>query len=121
MRAYSMDLRERIAAALDEGQSSLQVAKRFGVHDSWVRKLSRRRRRTGSIAPKPHAGGRDRILGTAVEQQLRATIEERNDITLEELRQWLGGRGIHVSLSSVWRAVGRLNLTLKKNAARLRA
>ena len=119
MHAYSMDLRERVVAALDKGQSSIEVAKRFGVHDSWVRKLRRQHQRTGSIAPRPHGGGRDRILGGGVEQQLRARIEERNDITLDELRRWLGDQGIHVSLSSVWRAVGRLQLTLKKNAARL--
>ena len=116
-----MDLRERVVAALDKGQSSLEVAKRFGVHDSWVRKLRRRQQRTGSIAPSPHGGGRDRILGDDIEQQLRAQIEQRNDVTLDELRRWLDGQGIHVSLSSVWRAVGRLRLTLKKNAARLRA
>jgi hypothetical protein len=33
-----MDLRERVVSALDEGESSLEVAMRFGVSDSWVRK-----------------------------------------------------------------------------------
>ena len=38
MSPYSMDLRERVVSALDEGESSLEVAMRFGVSDSWVRK-----------------------------------------------------------------------------------
>src|SRR5271154_1220215 len=63
MRAYSMDLRERVMAALDEGESSLEVASRLGVHDSWVRKLRRRRDRTGTIAPAPHGGGRVALGG----------------------------------------------------------
>lgn len=116
-----MDLRERVVLAIDEGESSLEVAARFGVHDSWVRKLKRRRDKTGSIAPSPHGGGRERKLDSAAEQQIRAAIEERNDVTLEELRQGLAARGIHVSVTSVWRAVSRLGLTLKKNSARLGA
>jgi transposase len=115
-----MDLRERVMAALDEGESSLEVASRLGVHDSWVRKLKRRRERTGSISPSPHGGGRERKLAGAGEQLLLATLEEKNDATLEELRQQLAAGGTHVSLTSVWRALARLGITLKKNSARQR-
>lgn len=121
MRSYSMDLRERVIAALDEGESSLEVAARLGVHDSWVRKLKRRRERTGSIAPSPHGGGRERKLAGAGEQMLRAALEERNDATLEELRRHLADKGMRVSLVSIWRALVRLGVTLKKNSARHRA
>jgi transposase len=121
MRAYSMDLRERVVMALDEGESSLEVAARFGVHDSWVRKLKRRRERTGSIAPSPHGGGCERKVDLATEQQLRVAVDECNDATLEELRQRLAVCGRHVSLTSVWRALSRMGLTLKKNSARFRA
>jgi transposase len=121
MRAYSMDLRERVIAALDEGESSLEVAARMGVHDSWVRKLRRRRDRTGTIAPAPHGGGRGRKLDPMCEQALRAALDARNDATLEELRQELARRGKHVSITSVWRALARLGITLKKNSARHRA
>jgi transposase len=118
MRAYSMDLRERVIASLDEGESSLEVAARLGVHDSWVRKLRRRRDRTGTIAPAPHGGGRERKLDPRCEQALRAALDARNDATLEELRQALANNGKHVSITSVWRALARLGITLKKNSAR---
>ena len=116
-----MDLRQRVVAAVDEGDSRLEVAARFGVHDSWVRKMKRRRDRTASIAPSPHAGGRDRRLDATAEERIRSVIESRNDSTLQELRESLASLGIRVSLTSVWRAVSRLRLTLKKNSARLGA
>ena len=116
-----MDLRERVIAALDEGESSLEVGARLGVHDSWVRKLRRRRDRTGTIAPAPHGGGRERKLDLTCEQALRAALETRNDATLVELRLELAHSGKHVSITSVWRALARLGITLKKNSARHRA
>ena len=59
MRAYSIDLRERVVAACDARDGTReQIAARFSVSVSWVRKLLRRRRETGSIAPKPRGGGR---------------------------------------------------------------
>ncbi len=65
----------------------------MGVHDSWVRKLRRRRERTGTIAPSPHGGGRERVLDGEGERRLREALEARNDATLEELRQELAKGG----------------------------
>ena len=109
-----MDLRARVMAAVDEGESTLEVAARFGVHDSWVRKLKRRRKRTGSIAARPHAGGPERTIDAAAERRLRALISASNDATLEELRAALAREGVSASITSVWRALTRLGLTLKK-------
>ena len=54
-----MDLRERVAAAIDEGEGSeRQIAKRFRVSVSFVTRLLQRRRDAGTLAPKPHGGGR---------------------------------------------------------------
>jgi transposase len=59
MAAYSMDLRERVVAACDEGiDTRAAIAERFSVSESWVRRLLQRRRDSGSIAPKPRGGGR---------------------------------------------------------------
>ena len=58
MRPYSMDLRERVAAVIDEGEGSQrQVAKRFRVSVSFVTRLIQRRREAGTLAPKAHGGG----------------------------------------------------------------
>src|SRR5262245_40312402 len=58
MRPYSMDLRQRVAQAVDRHEGSLrQLARRFGVSVSCITRLLALRRRTGSLAPKPHQGG----------------------------------------------------------------
>ena len=54
MRAYSTDLRERVVAAYDAREGTQeQVAARFAVSVSWVRKLLRQRRGTRASAPEP--------------------------------------------------------------------
>ena len=59
MNPYSMDLRERVVAACDARDGTrAAIAARFSVSESWVRKVLRQRRDTGSIAPRPHGGGR---------------------------------------------------------------
>lgn len=57
-KAYSNDLRERIMQACDQGERAAAVAKRFAVSESLIEKLKQRRRAHGTVAPKPHAGGR---------------------------------------------------------------
>jgi len=57
MKAYSIDLRERVVAACDAGDSTReQIAARFSVSVSWIRDLLKRRRQTGSIEPRPRGG-----------------------------------------------------------------
>lgn len=52
MRAYSMDLRQRVIDACDSGLGTSEVAETFSVSQAWVRRLKQRRRETGSIGPK---------------------------------------------------------------------
>lgn len=55
--ALSLDLRERVAAAVDAGGSIRRTAARFGVAARTVRNLLALRRETGGLSPRPHAGG----------------------------------------------------------------
>ena len=58
MRPYSMDLRERVVAAVDEGEGSQrEIARLFRVSVSFVSRLLQRRRQKDTLAPKPHGGG----------------------------------------------------------------
>ena len=58
MDAYSQDLRERVARACDAGEmSQAEVGEAFGVSLSFITKLLRRRRQTGSLWAKAHARG----------------------------------------------------------------
>src|SRR5918995_1262861 len=113
MRAYSTDLRQRAVAAYDAREGTQeQVAARFAVSTSWVRKLLRRRRATGSIAPRPHGGGHAPAFDAAAGAKLRQAVRDDSDATLEELGRLAG---VACSPSAVYRALGRLGITRKKS------
>jgi putative transposase len=109
-----MDIRERIAAAVDGGESRNAAAERFAVSVSCVVKLMQRRERTGSIEPGQMGGWKDHAL-SAHETVVRTLIKAHPDLTLEELQGALGEEGITVSRSSVDRFLKARALTLKKS------
>ena len=86
--------------------------RRFRVSVSWIGKLLRRRRQTGSIAPKPHSGGRAPAVAGEAADRLRAAVQADPDATLAELR---GAVGVACSVPAVHRAPSRLGITRKKS------
>jgi transposase len=113
MVAYSMDLRERVVAACDEGiDTRAEIAERFSVSESWVRRLLQRRRETGSIAPKPRGGGQPPAFDGEAAERLRGAVAADPDATLEELAE---ASGVACSTSAVDRALKRLGITRKKS------
>jgi transposase len=116
--AFSMDLRSRVVAARDAGQTTKEVAERFEVSEPWVRRLMQRRRQTGSIAPKAGKPGPKPKLADHGDE-LRQLVREKPDATLEELRADVP---IRVSIGTMWNTLRRLGLTRKKEShPRLRA
>ena len=113
MIAYSLDLRERVLAAVDAAEGTQQeIAQRFRVSARWIRKMLALRARTGSVAPKPRSGGRKLLIQGGAADALKEAIHNRPDATLEELREATGFNGC---LMTVWRAIRRLNITRKKS------
>src|SRR3712207_513042 len=101
MKSYSMDLRERVVAACDARDGTrAQIAKRFSVSVSWIRDLLKRRRETGSIAPRPLGGGRKPAFDAAAAARLREAVKDDDDATLEELA---GAAGVACCPSAVHR------------------
>jgi transposase len=116
MDALSLDLRERVVAAWDEGtRSQPEIADDFGVSPSFVAKLLRRRRLTGTIAAKPRAGGHASAIDAAAEAALRSIVRADPDATLAELGDALAERrGVRRSEPVICRALQRLVLPRKK-------
>jgi len=110
MRAYSADLRQRVLADCDRGLTTRAVATKYAVSESWVRRLKQRRRLTGETAPRVADAG-PAPSWQAYGDRLRAAIARTPDATLEELRQQLQ---LTVALSTLWRAVDALGLSVKK-------
>jgi len=117
VRPLSLDLRERVLAAVLAGESCRAVAARFGVAVSSVVKWSQRHRATGSVVPGKMGGHRKRIL-----EPHRAFIVERLDqtphLTLHGLKGELKARGVSVSHNAVWVFLRREGLRFKKNPVR---
>jgi len=118
MAAYSLDLRKRVLRASDGGMSAAAVAARYDVSLAWVYRLVQRRRETGSIEPRKQTKFRGRALSSDQEVRLVALITARPDATLAELQHALPTRA---ALSTLWRTIDRLGLTVKKNRTRRRA
>lgn len=57
MKPYSTDLRERVLADCDAGLPTKQVATKYRVSPSWVRRLKQRRRQSGQITPPEYRHG----------------------------------------------------------------
>ena len=117
MRSYSLDLRKKIVESYDKGdKSQREVAENFGVSVSFVEKLLSRRRKTGDIAPLPHGKGPKGILDEEALRVVRQLVQEQPDATLSELCDGLYEEfGIRVCLTTMWKAVKRLKLALKKS------
>jgi transposase len=116
MAPYSMDLRSRVLRDSDAGMPSKEVAAKYAVSRAWVDRVKQRQRERGETTPRKQTKFRHRVL-EGHEDRLAGLILARPDATLVELRDALRTRA---ALSTVWREIDRLGLTVKKNGTRRR-
>ena len=116
MQPYSDDLRQRVAAAYATGRFTIgQVASRHAVSTSFVEKLRKRQRTSGSAPALPHRGGPMPRLQQADRDRLAACVAARPDATLAELGQQLRNAGSPaVGQTVLWQALQALDLRRKK-------
>jgi len=112
MRAYPLELRERVTEAIDAGQTWAATAARFRVSAAFVGKLLRQRRETGSIEPRRGWTGSRPAVDEKGLRRLRAAVAGRPDATLAELRR---KARLACSRPTVFRYLRRLGLTRKKS------
>lgn len=113
-KPLSLDLRERVVAAVDGGLSRRKAAERFGVSISSAIRWTSLRRRTGDVRPQRLGGDKRSARIEAHAPLILSLVEARGDITLAELRSALAERGVAVALSTIWRFFHRHRITLKK-------
>jgi transposase len=119
-RAYSLDLRERVVVAVEEGRSCREVARIYRVSVASVVKWSQRQRESGSPAAKP-VGGRKPYAVATERDWVLARIAEQPDLTLRALVVELADRGLAVSYYALWHFFKREGITFKKKPACLGA
>ena len=115
MKAYSVDLREKIVAAVGRGMSKAQAARTFGVGATSVKRYVKLAEEGKPLTAGKAPGRKGKLGGSArklLEEDLRArpavTYKKRADLLCELL-------GVRVSKATICRRVRRLGYTRKKD------
>jgi transposase len=116
-KSYSMDLRDRVSAFVEEGWSRRAASRHFGVSESFAVKLMQRMAKLGSLLPaqqgRPPGKGKLAIH----EAFLIRIVEETPDITMPELSARLQTEhGVQAQPASLSRFLCQRGFTYKKNA-----
>ena len=121
MRTYSTDLRERIVAAKESGQSAAEIARLYQLSKRSVERYCKLQATTGSLQPKQRGGYRRSRLEKH-DETLRRWIKEQSDLTLAELQGRIARQlKVRLGITALWHRLEHLGLSYKKNAARRRA
>ncbi|MEM6365165.1 MAG: IS630 family transposase, partial [Planctomycetota bacterium] len=112
VKALDMDLRERILAAVLEGNESMpKIAERFSVSYKVVQKLKYQWRDLGTLQPQTHHCGRKRAFSEKQSKKLDRLIRENPSWTIEQLRQKLR---MDCTIQTVWNEARWLGHSFKK-------
>ena len=116
-RPLSNDLRERVVARHEAGESIRRVASLFGIAPSTVSKWAQRRRKTGSVGPAKFGGYRRRLLEPH-RDVVHSLVAEKPHRPVRELRAELAALGVRVSEETVRAFLHAEGLSFKKNRVR---
>ncbi len=117
VQAYSLDLRERVIGFVASGGSARGAARHFGIGVATAIRWVREWRRTGSYEPAPFGKPPGSKLD-AYEAFLLGLIEEKADITLEEMRgRLVDEHGISAGIGTLWRFFDARGISYKKSPA----
>ena len=110
----AIDLRVRVAAASEQGETVRSAAKRFGVSVASTVRIGQRQRSGRGQVPGKVGGVRRASLAGEPGDWLLARLAEKPDLTMRALKSELAARGVHVAHDTVWRFVKRAGQTVKK-------
>ena len=115
MKAYSVDLRQKIVEAISTGTPKARVARTFGVGLSTVKRYAGRAERGEGLAPRKSPGNRRKVDRTA-QKLLERDLKERPMATLPQRRELLARvAGVEVSDSTLSRTLRRMGFSRKKD------
>jgi transposase len=112
MEAYPTKVREQVLGAYEQGMKTGEIAKRFAVGPAWCRGVKQRLREQGIRGSIQQKHGPDPIFDQARRDLLATLVSENSDATLQELKARLD---VRVSISTIWRTLQDMKLTLKKS------
>lgn len=112
MKILHNEARERLVRGYEATHDAEEIAKAYSVSKWTVYWLVGQKRKTGSVTLRTSQRGRKRILTKRDLTRIRASIEERSNIT-EELRENLD---LKASYLTIERAVNKMGYTYKKKS-----
>jgi transposase len=115
--AYSMDLRQKIVHAYQNKEGSLrQLAQRFSVSKNSVIRYVEQFQRQGDLSPKRRTtAGNPAKVDATVAEYLRARLESKPDLSLEELCSCVQQQFARsLSPSAMTRGLKKYRITRKK-------
>ena len=112
MEAYPTKVRELVLDAYDQGVETKEIADSLKVSPSWVRRVNQRWRELKLRCAIQQKHGPNPKLDEARRQELAGLVQKTPDATPEELKKQLT---LPVSISTIWRALNDMKLTLKKS------
>ena len=113
-KALSVDLRERVVAAVAAGASCRAAAARFGVSASSAIRWAALVQEAGSVAPGPLGGDRRSARIEAHAALILRVVDRKSDMTLKEIRGELAKAGVQAGIGTLWRFFDRRRMTWKK-------
>jgi transposase len=115
MRAYSVDLREKIVEAVGRGMPKMEVARTFGVGISTVKRYVNSAQEGGSLWPGK-SPGKPRKLDESAMRLLEEDLHSRPEVNYTQRADYLSTiYGLGVSESTICRAIKRMGYTRKKD------
>jgi len=115
MKAYPIELRERVLDVVDKGIGTRnEIASMFQVSTFWIRKLLRQRRDDGDVTPKLQNQGRKPAFQGKIIKELNEFIKAHPDATLEETKEYFSGK-VDCSIVTIHNTLKSLDWLYKKN------
>ena len=116
MGPYSSDLRTRVMQDVEAGMSAEKAAVKYSISARTIYAWKALLRETGCLSPRQGGSGRPRKLEEYREPILEA-IDQNAGLTLEDLKSQLQLPGC---VQTLWNALRRWGIVLKKSGARRR-
>ncbi len=118
MKAYPVELRERIVRAVEGGLAQTEAARLFAVSPRTIHRYLTQHRGGGDLTPG-QSPGRPPTIGPAHAHALEAQVAAQPDATLaDHCGHWEQTQGVRVSVATMSRAIRALTITVKKSPVR---
>ena len=114
LKALSVDLRERVVAAVRAGATHREAAERFGVSAASVSRWQVLERGQGDVRPKALGGDRKSARIDVHKPTILEALGPEADRSIEDVRQVLQEDGLVFSFGALQRFFKRHAITRKK-------